>query len=283
MMPECAAGVFKEDSCLLLVIDVGNTNSVFGIYEGETLREQWRMDSSRSRTSDEYGVMLLQMLGVAGILPDRIEGIIIASVVPTLMMAMEQMCQRYLHLTPMVVGPGIKTGMQILTDNPKEVGADRIVNAVAAFEAWQQACIVVDFGTATTFDVVSKRGEYLGGAIAPGFHISAEALFSRTSKLPRIEITRPKKVIGKNTVSSMQSGIFYGYAGLVDGMVARIMEELEVHPKVISTGGLARLFEGTCTSIELVDEFLTLRGLKLLYQRNRESHTTGPHSHAHAP
>lgn len=255
---------------MLLVIDVGNTNTVLGIYEGEVLRDHWRIETAKGRTSDEYGILILNLLQFAGFEPSRIEGVIMASVVPSLMLSMETMCTRYLRHSQMVVGPGIRTGMPILTDNPKEVGADRIVNAVAAFEKHQQGCVVVDFGTATTFDCVSRKGEYLGGAISPGFHISAEALFQRTSKLPRVEITRPKKAIGKNTIASMQSGIFYGYVGLVDETVRRISEELGIKPIVVSTGGLARLFEGICTTIDEVDEFLTLRGLRILYDRNSE-------------
>ncbi|MFM7202510.1 MAG: type III pantothenate kinase [Myxococcota bacterium] len=256
---------------MLLVIDIGNTNTVLGLYEGETLLEHWRIETAKGRTADEYGILILNLLQVGGFSVGQVDGVIMASVVPSIMLAMETMCTRYLKHAPLVVGPGIRTGMPILTDNPKEVGADRIVNAVAAFERHQQGCIVVDFGTATTFDCVSRKGEYLGGAISPGFQISAEALFQRTSKLPRIEITRPKKAIGKNTITSMQAGIFFGYVGLVDETVRRISEELGFKPVVISTGGLAPLFQGECTTIDEVDEHLTLRGLRILYERNRES------------
>ncbi len=255
---------------MLLVIDIGNTNTGLGVYKGTDLVEHWRLETDKKRTSDEYGIMLVSLLGTKGIQPGRIQGCIMCSVVPSLTTVFEEMARRYLHQTIINVVPGFKTGMPILTDNPREVGADRIVNAVAAFETFRRGCIIVDFGTATTFDCVSPRGEYLGGAIAPGFHISAEALFRETSKLPRVEVARPRRAIGKNTVASMQSGIYYGYIGLVDETVRRISAELTFEPKVISTGGIARLFENESTVIEEVDELLTLRGLRILYERNRE-------------
>ena len=255
---------------MLLVIDIGNTNTGLGVYKGNDLVEHWRLETDKKRTADEYGIIITNLLATKGIQPARIHGCIMCSVVPVLTTVFEEMARRYLHRPIINVGPGLKTGMPILTDNPREVGADRIVNAVAAYETYRCGCIIVDFGTATTFDCVSPRGEYLGGAIAPGFHISAEALFRETSKLPRVEVTRPRRAIGKNTVASMQAGIYYGYISLVEETVRRIAAELTFVPKVISTGGIARLFEQDATVIEAVDELLTLRGLKILYERNRD-------------
>lgn len=256
---------------MLLVIDIGNTNTVLGIYKNENLLKHWRIETNKNKTFDEYGILIRQLLSIENVSPYNIKGVMIASVVPGLIWTFEKMSESYLQKTPLVVGHGIKTGMPILTDNPKEVGADRIVNAIAAYERYQNGCIIVDFGTATTFDCVSRKGEYIGGAIAPGFHISAEALFQHTSKLPRIEIAHPKKAIGKNTVTSMQSGIFFGYLGLVDETVSRISIEMGFKPKVIGTGGIASLFEGHSKTIEEIDEFLTLRGLRILYDRNLDS------------
>ncbi len=254
---------------MLLVIDVGNTNTGLGVYKGRNLLEHWRVETDKKRTADEYGILVLSLLSTKGIQASRIDGCIMCCVVPSLISVFEEMALRYLKHPIMGIEPGTKTGMPILTDNPREVGADRIVNAVAAYETYRQGCIIVDFGTATTFDCVSPRGEYLGGAIAPGFHISAEALFRETSKLPRVEVARPRRAIGRNTVASMQSGIYFGYIGLVDETVRRIKAELTFDPKVISTGGIARLFEDESNAIEAVDELLTLRGLRILYERNR--------------
>ncbi|MDP3939399.1 MAG: type III pantothenate kinase [Deltaproteobacteria bacterium] len=255
---------------MLLAIDVGNTNTVFGLYEGKDLLRTWRVATRSEQTKDEYAVLLRGFFSMAGYELSEVHAIIIASVVPPTVHALTRMSESYFNRRPMVVGPGIKTGISIFYDNPKEVGADRIVNAVAAFEKYQQAVVVVDFGTATTFDCISSRGEYLGGVIAPGIMISVEALFSRASKLPRIEVVRPKNVIGKNTVNSMQSGILFGYVGLVDGIVERIRAEYETPPKVIATGGFSTLIASESSTISLVDENLTLDGLRILHDRNCE-------------
>ena len=255
---------------MLLAIDVGNTNTVFGLYRGEDLLETWRIATRRETTGDEYGIILREFFAITGHMPADVGAIAIASVVPPTMQPLTDMCEKYFKRRPLVVGPGVKTGISIFYDNPREVGADRIVNAVAAFEKYRSAIVVVDFGTATTFDCVSERGEYLGGVIAPGIGISVEALFQRASKLPRVELVRPKHVIGKNTVHSMQSGILFGYVGLVDGIVERIRKEYKSPPRVIATGGLAHLIAAEAATIERVDENLTLDGLRILYERNQE-------------
>lgn len=253
---------------MLLAIDVGNTNISFGVFEGEALLHHVRSESARARTADEYAVLVRQMLALHGVAPERIDSAIIASVVPALTDTMVGLVRRAFHREALVVGPGIRTGMSILYENPREVGADRIVNAVAAFEWARAGVIVVDFGTATTFDCVTPKGEYLGGVIAPGIQISAEALFSRAARLHRVEIALPPRVVGRNPVHSMQSGIAYGYAGLVDGLCARLKRELGYPCRVIATGGLARLIAPQTESIEVVDDDLTLSGLRLLYERN---------------
>lgn len=256
---------------MLLVIDVGNSNIVLGIYDGERLVKDWRVSTDKSKTTDEYGILVHDLFRLAGIGFDDIKDIIISSVVPTLTGVLEKLSSQYFGFKPYVVGPGIKTGMPIHYDNPKEVGADRIVNAVAGHEKYRSSLIIVDFGTATTFDYVNRRGEYCGGAIAPGLMISMEALFQRASKLPRVEIVKPPAIIAKNTVNSMQAGIFYGYVGLVDEIVGRMKGESRDNPRVIATGGLAGLIAPESKTIDDVDEYLTLEGLRILYQRNRET------------
>jgi type III pantothenate kinase len=254
---------------VLLAIDVGNTNTVLGAYDGVRLRHHWRIETSHTRTSDEYGILIRQLFGAAKLDPGQVDAVVISSVVPPLAFTLEQMAVRYFERKPLFVGPGMKTGMPILYENPREVGADRVVNAVAAFERWRCGLVVVDFGTATTFDAISAKGEYLGGAICPGIGISMDALFRSASKLPRVEFVRPPSVIGRNTVASIQAGLVYGYVGLVDGICGRMAEELGFQPKVVATGGLAPLIAGVSKAIAEVDEHLTLDGLRILYERNR--------------
>ena len=253
---------------MLLVIDVGNTNTVLGVFEGETLLHHWRVWTDREKTSDEYGILLRNLYDASDFSSREIKAIIISSVVPPLTPTIMELCERYFGLTPMIVGPGIKTGISIKMDNPKEVGADRIVNAVAVFVKHQRPAIVVDFGTATTFDYVSSTGDYMGGVIAPGVNISAEALFLQASKLPRIEIVKPSTVIGKNTVAAMQSGLFYGYVAMVEGIIDRIRKEVRLDPLVVATGGLARTIAAESPKIHVIDENLTLDGLRIIYERN---------------
>ena len=254
---------------MLLVIDVGNSNIVFGVYDQEKLIRTWRLSSDRSRTSDEYAVLLHSLFGLAGLEFSSVNAAIISYVVPPLTGVMEAISHDFFNLNPFVVGPGIKTGMPIQYDNPREVGTDRIVNAVAGYEKHNCPLVIVDFGTATTFDYVNAKGEYCGGAIAPGLAISLEALFQRASKLPRVDIVKPPHVIAKNTINSMQAGIFYGYVGLVDGIVERIIAECQEKLRVIATGGLASVIAPESKTIDEVDEFLTLDGLRILYERNR--------------
>jgi type III pantothenate kinase len=260
-----------EEEPMLLVVDVGNTNISFGVFDGTTLREHVRCESARNRTADEYAVLVRQMLALRGLDHAQIDSAIIASVVPALTDTIVEVVRRGFGREPLVVGPGIKTGMAILYENPREVGADRIVNAVAAYEWAKGGVIVVDFGTATTFDCVTPKGEYLGGVITPGVQISADALFSRAARLSRVEIALPPKVVGRNPVHSMQSGIVYGYAGLVDGLCTRLIRELDYPCRVIATGGLARLIAPQTTSIEETDDNLTLTGLRILFERNVSS------------
>nr|WP_240463621.1 type III pantothenate kinase [Paenibacillus apiarius] len=256
---------------VIFVIDVGNTNIVLGVYQQETLLHYWRLSTNRQATADEYGVMIHNLFALAGLSVKDIEGVIMSSVVPPIMHTLEQLCETYLYKTPIVVGPGVKTGLNIRYENPREVGADRIVNAVGAIEQYggQDPLVVVDFGTATTFDVIDMKGNYLGGSIVPGIGISTEALYQHAAKLPRIELTKPKSVIGRNTVQSMQAGIIFGYAGQVDGIIDRIRAELGAHPKVIATGGLAELIASESRTIDTVNPLLTLEGLRLIYSRNK--------------
>ncbi len=254
---------------MLLTVDVGNTNTVLGVYDGAKLTHDFRIETAKGRTVDEYHVLLATLIDLAGIARNEVSASILASVVPNLNDTLSSAVQRAFGHEMLVVGPGIKTGMPILYENPREVGADRIVNAVAAYErSGGRAVIVVDFGTATTFDCISQKGEYLGGAISPGIHISAHALFSRAAKLPRAEIDRPPRAVGRNTVHSMQAGIVFGYVGLVDGLVRRLSKEMGDEPMVIATGGLARLIEPDSETIEAVDDYLTLDGLRILFERN---------------
>lgn len=254
---------------MLLGIDVGNTNTVIGALDGLDVVHLWRV-STIDRTTDEFGLALLKLLDHHAISHSDVEGVAVCCVVPSVLYAIEKAARRYLKCEVLVVGKGIKTGMRVRTDNPREVGADRIVNAVAAFEAHGGPLVVVDFGTATTFDCVNDQGDYVGGAIAPGYQISADALFTRTAKLPRVPLQRPERAIGTNTVASMQSGLFWGYVGLVNELARRCKAEFSDRPDCVATGGLARLIGGACDEIDAHDEHLTLRGLRILWDRNRE-------------
>ena len=252
-----------------MVMDVGNTNTALGVYDGDRLAHHWRLASLRDRTADELGALVRQLFSMAGITTEAVDAVVIANVVPPVMPALMTLSRSLFRCEPLFVEPGIKTGVRILYDNPQEVGADRIANSVAAFARYGGPVVVVDFGTATTFDVVSEKGEYLGGVIAPGVQISAEALFERAARLPRVEIRRPERVIGRNTVQSMQSGLYFGYLGLIDGLVERLRGELGPDTKVVATGGLAPIFADGRSRFDALDDQLTLEGLRLIHLRNR--------------
>jgi type III pantothenate kinase len=273
---------------MLLALDVGNTNTVLGLYSLDTgsnapvtdsakLVAHWRVSTHRTQTADEYGVLFTNLFNMHGLSTSKVQAIIISSVVPPVESTLLQVCESYFHLKPLFVEPGIKTGMSVLVDNPAELGADRLVNAIAAFEKYGGPAIIVDFGTATTFDVVSVKGEYLGGIISPGLGISADALFSRAARLGRVDIKRPPKVIGTTTVTHIQSGLYYGYIGLVDGILERMIAEMQedpragTAPKILATGGLARLIAEDSRYISVIDDMLTLDGLLLVFERNRAS------------
>jgi type III pantothenate kinase len=273
---------------MLLAIDVGNTNTVLGLYRlneenaeasatSPELAANWRVTTHRTQTVDEYGVLFLNIFNMNGMEPSQVKHIIISSVVPPLDSTLRQVCENYFHIEPLFVEPGIKSGMPVLVDNPTELGADRLADSISAYERYGGPCIVVDFGTATKFEVISAKGEYLGGAIAPGLGLSAEALFSRAAKLSRVDIKRPAKVIGTNTIGHLQSGLYFGYIGLVDGILERIIHELggDQKPKVVATGGLARMIAADSRYIVEIDDTLTLHGLRILFERNRTARPRG--------
>jgi type III pantothenate kinase len=270
---------------MLLALDVGNTNTVLGLYRldgaAPELAAHWRVTTHRAQTVDEYGVFFVNLFEMHGMAPSQVEHIIIASVVPPVDSTLRRVCEDYFHIEPMFVEPGIKTGMTLLIDNPTELGADRLADSIAAYERYGGPCIVVDFGTATKFEVISARGEYMGGAIAPGLGLSAEALFNRAARLSRVDIKRPAKVIGTNTVGHLQSGLYFGYIGLVDGILERILAELKqtepqaAQPRIVATGGLARMIAEDSRYISEIDEWLTIEGLRILFERNRTGNAAG--------
>jgi type III pantothenate kinase len=254
---------------LLLTIDAGNTNTVLGVFEGAALKAHWRLTTRREQTADEYGILVRSLFASSGLQPAEVEGVVLASVVPPLTSVLVSLSRQFLSRDPIVVEPGVRTGMPVLYEPPGDVGADRIVNGIAAFETYGGPVVIVDFGTATTFDVVTRKGEYVGGVICPGIGISADALFQRAARLPRVELRNPGRVIGRSTVTSIQSGLYFGYAMMVEGMIGRIRAELAEATRVVATGGLAEVLAGDIPSIEAVDPVLTLTGLRIIWDRNQ--------------
>ena len=254
---------------MILTLDIGNTNIKTALFEGMEMLHYWRVSTNRAMSSDEYGILLLNLFAHAGVSPKQVEGIMISSVVPQINFTIEHMCRTYFGMEPHIIGPGIKTGINIRYENPRELGSDRIANAVAAYELYGGPCITIDFGTATSFGVINERGEFLGGAICPGLKLAAEALTERAAKLPRFELAKPDSVIGRNTISNMQAGIVYGYIGQINYLVERMKRELGApHTKVVATGGLAVLVAGESNAIDVMDGLLTLKGLCLIYRKN---------------
>lgn len=256
---------------MLLVIDVGNSHTVIGLYEGDDLRAHWRLATVGTRTEDELRILLTSLLREEGVAPETVTGCCISSVVPSLDRALQQVSRTTLGVDPVVVGPGVKTGLVIQVDNPKELGADRVVNAVAAVEEYGGPVIVIDFGTAITFDVLSDRAEYKGGAIVPGIQIAADALFRECAKLPRVDIAKPDSVIGRDTINHIRAGLTYGFADLVDGLIVRMSAEMDATPTVVATGGMARFIADLAKRIDHVDPLLTLKGLKAVFHKNERT------------
>ena len=259
-----------ESGFVLLVIDIGNSNIVMGTYVGKKLMKHWRISTDRQKTGDEYGMLINELFAYQNVALTDIENIIISSVVPPLVVPITKMCERYFKIHPLIVGPGIKTGIKLNYENPRAIGADRIVNVVGAFDQYGGDLIVIDIGTATTFDVVAENGDFLGGAIAPGIATSADALFNQTAKLPRVELVAPKSIVCHNTIQGMQAGIIYGYVGQIDAIVERIRAEIGKELRVIATGGFAKMIASESKTIEKVDHFLTLSGLRVLFERNSQ-------------
>lgn len=254
---------------MVFTLDIGNTNIKTALFDGPEMVKYWRVSTNKIYTSDEYGILLTNLFQHEGVSPDVVEGIMISSVVPTVNFTIEHMCQNYFHVAPLFVAPGIKTGVNIKYENPRELGSDRIANAVAAYEEYGGPCIFIDFGTATTFGVVDESGAFLGGCICPGVKLSSEALVNNTAKLPRFELTRPDNVIGRNTLTNLQSGMYYGYVGLVRNIVRKIKQELGREAVVVATGGMAVMIAEESKVIDKLDGLLTLKGLRLIYERNR--------------